>query len=59
MDPAERRVLGAHYTTEKNILKVIEPLFTDDLRVEFERVRKRRGRGRSRHSGSSRQGSEA
>ena len=44
MDPVERRVQGAHYTTEKNILKVIEPLFMDDLRAEFERVRKRRGR---------------
>ena len=46
MDPAERRAQGAHYTTEKNILKVIEPLFMDDLRGELERVRKRRGRGR-------------
>ncbi|MXY66744.1 MAG: class I SAM-dependent DNA methyltransferase [Gammaproteobacteria bacterium] len=46
MDPKERRAQGAHYTTEKNILKVIEPLFMDDLRAEFERVRTRRGRGR-------------
>ena len=46
MDPAERRAQGAHYTTEKNIVKVIEPLFMDDLRAEFGRVRKRRGRGR-------------
>ncbi len=46
MDPAERRAKGAHYTTEKNILKVIEPLFMDDLRAEFERLRARRGRGR-------------
>ena len=45
MDSAERRAQGAHYTTEKNILKVIEPLFMDDLRAEFERVRRRR-RGR-------------
>ena len=42
MDSAERRALGAHYTTEKNILKVIEPLFLDDLRVEFERLKKRK-----------------
>ncbi len=42
MDPAERRAQGAHYTTEKNILKVIEPLFMDDLRAEFERLRVRR-----------------
>ena len=46
MDPLERRAQGAHYTTEKNILKVIEPLFMDDLRAEFERVRARRGRNR-------------
>ena len=46
IDPAERRAKGAHYTTEKNILKVIEPLFMDDLRAEFERLRARRGRGR-------------
>ena len=42
MDPAERRAQGAHYTTEKNILKVIEPLFMDDLRAELERLRARR-----------------
>ena len=46
MDLEERRAQGAHYTTEKNILKVIEPLFMDDLRNEFERLRARRGRGR-------------
>ncbi len=46
MDPGERRAQGAHYTTERNILKVIEPLFMDDLRAEFERARARRGRNR-------------
>ena len=46
MDPAARRAQGAHYTTEKNVLKVIEPLFMDDLRAEFERIRVRRGRNR-------------
>ncbi|PPB79771.1 hypothetical protein LV82_02562 [Albidovulum inexpectatum] len=39
MDPQARRALGAHYTSEKNILKVIGPLFLDDLRDEFERIR--------------------
>ncbi len=39
MDPVERREKGAHYTTEKNILKVIEPLFMDDLRAEFDHLR--------------------
>ena len=38
MDRDQRRALGAHYTTEKNILKVIEPLFLDELRAEFKRI---------------------
>ena len=42
LEPAERRAQGAHYTTEKNILKVIEPLFLDDLRAEFQRLKKRK-----------------
>ncbi len=39
MDPEERREIGAHYTSEENILKVINPLFIDDLWAEFERVK--------------------
>ena len=35
MDPAARRNLGAHYTSETNILKLIKPLFLDDLHREF------------------------
>ena len=42
MDKDERRAQGAHYTTEQNILKVIEPLFLDDLRAEFQRLKSRR-----------------
>ena len=42
MDPVERRAKGAHYTTEKNILKVIEPLFMNGLRAEFERLKVRK-----------------
>lgn len=38
MNAKERRAKGAHYTTEKNILKVIEPLFLDDLRAELNRI---------------------
>jgi len=30
-----RRELGAHYTSERNILKVIQPLFLDELHDEF------------------------
>ena len=45
MDPDERRQWGEHYTSEKNILKLIGPLFMDDLRAEFERIKKlKRGR---------------
>ena len=45
MEPKKRRAQGAHYTTEKNILKVIEPLFLDDLRQEFEQITQlKRGR---------------
>ena len=36
MNPKERRNLGAHYTSESNILKVIKPLFLDELWKEFE-----------------------
>lgn len=35
MNPKERRNLGAHYTSETNILKLIKPLFLDDLWKEF------------------------
>jgi len=34
MEPRARRQIGAHYTSEANILKVIRPLFLDDLREE-------------------------
>ncbi|MCA9469251.1 MAG: class I SAM-dependent DNA methyltransferase [Nitrospira sp.] len=39
MLPEEQRQGGAHYTSEKNILKVIQPLFLDELREEFERIK--------------------
>lgn len=38
MDAKARRNLGAHYTSEKNILKLIGPLFLDDLKGELERI---------------------
>lgn len=48
MNKAERRKKGAHYTSEKNILKVIEPLFMDELKTEFERIKAlRRGRDKA------------
>src|SRR3989339_2191527 len=42
MDQQKRRHLGAHYTTEKNILKLIGPLFLDELRAEFHQVKNQR-----------------
>jgi len=39
MKPEERRNLGAHYTSEKNILKLIKPLFLDELREEFGKIK--------------------
>ena len=39
MNPEQRRNLGAHYTSEKNIFKLIKPLFLDELRAEFEKVK--------------------
>lgn len=34
----DRRALGEHYTSERNILKVIRPLFLDDLREQYEKA---------------------
>lgn len=39
MDAKARRNLGAHYTSEKNILKLIKPLFLDELWAEFNKVK--------------------
>ncbi len=39
MDKKARRNLGAHYTSERNILKLIKPLFLDDLWEQFEKVK--------------------
>jgi hypothetical protein len=39
MDEVKRRNLGAHYTSEKNILKVVRGLFLDELYAEFEKVK--------------------
>ena len=39
MDKEKRRNLGAHYTSEKNIMKVVRGLFLDELLEEFEKVK--------------------
>jgi hypothetical protein len=46
MDSAERRKKGAHYTTEPNIMKLIGPLFLDDLHAEYDRLAARRDGGK-------------
>ena len=40
MDQDARREMGAHYTSEENILKVIRPLFLDDLNEEYDEINK-------------------
>ncbi len=39
MDKTARRNLGAHYTSEKNILKLIKPLFLDTLWEQYEKIK--------------------
>lgn len=49
MDAKVRRNLGAHYTSEKNILKLISALFLDDLWAEYERVKSQASKLRAFH----------
>jgi hypothetical protein len=44
MNPKERRNLGAHYTSETNILKLIKPLFLDELWAEFEAIKENKNK---------------
>jgi type I restriction-modification system DNA methylase subunit len=39
LNPETRRKGGMHYTSPENIHKVIDPLFLDDLKAEFEAIR--------------------
>ena len=48
MDKKKRRAIGAHYTNEQNIMKVIGPLFLDDLKAELARLKSRRDTGRAK-----------
>jgi hypothetical protein len=38
----KRRQIGAHYTSERDIMKLIRSLFLDDLRAEFEKIAQRK-----------------
>lgn len=48
MESRERRQIGAHYTSEENILKVINPLFLDELKAEFAKVREDKSNQKSK-----------
>jgi len=50
MDPEARRRCGAHYTTEENIMKVIRPLFLDELRAEFEKYKSNKNKLQEFHA---------
>ena len=50
IDPEERHNLGQHYTSVTNIMKVIEPLFLNDFREEFEKASNlQRGKSQALH----------
>jgi len=49
MEPKERRQIGAHYTSERDILKVVRSQFLDDLKAEFERVKSNKTRLKAYH----------
>jgi hypothetical protein len=42
MGDRERRQIGAHYTSERDIMKLIRSLFLDELRAQFESIRRNR-----------------
>jgi len=49
MDAKARRNLGAHYTSETNILKLIGPLFLDGLKAELAKIGTHEARLREFH----------
>jgi len=46
MDSKERRAVGAHYTSEENILRLINPLIMDQLRADFVAIKNDRSKRR-------------
>ncbi|MDE5832848.1 MAG: N-6 DNA methylase, partial [Desulfovibrio sp.] len=49
MDKKKRRELGAHYTSEENILKLVNALFMDDLWAEFHGIKASPGKLKEFH----------
>jgi len=45
MDETERHDLGAHYTSEENILRAIKPLFLDELYLDFAAAQQKKRAG--------------
>ena len=50
MNQEQRRNLGAHYTSEKNIMKLIKPLFLDELHEEFKKVKSNKNKLQEFHN---------
>ena len=50
MDEKTRRKMGAEYTSEKNILKLIKPLFLDKLWSEFHEAKGNKNKLKSLHA---------
>lgn len=50
MDPVKRRNIGAHYTSERNILKVISGLFLDALTDEYNKSKNSETKLRALHT---------
>ena len=51
MDDRARRQQGAHYTSERDIMKVLRSLFLDDLQAEWQRLQANRSsRRRANHN---------
>ncbi len=49
MEPKERRQIGAHYTSERDILKVMGPLFLDELKEDLKKAGRDRRKLRALH----------
>ena len=49
MEPKERRQEGAHYTSERDIMKLVGSLFLDDLRAEFEKIKSNKNKLKEFH----------
>jgi len=49
MEPKERRQIGGHYTSEKDIMKVVSTLFLNELKDEFKKIKTNKRRLKEFH----------